>query len=79
MTRRVRETVAAEIHESAAPTEVPVVHLTVWYGVRDLWLYRDAGGRVRTLSPIRGLPSPLPDGELRGWPPVGPWLASQGV
>jgi|GEM_PF-616637 len=79
MTRRARETVAADIYEPALPAGISVVHLTVWYGVRDLWLYRDTGGRVRTLTPVRGLPSPLPDGELRGWPPIGPWLAAQGV
>lgn len=79
MTRRTRETVAIEIYEPAAPAEVPVVHLTLWYGRRDLWVYRATDGFVRTVTPIRGLPTPLPDRELHGWPPVGPVLAAQGV
>lgn len=79
MTRRHPETVAIEIWEPAAPAEVPVVHLTVWYGRADLWVYRTADGRVRTLTPVRGLPTPLPDRELFGWPPIGPVLAAQGV
>lgn len=79
MTRRTQERVAIEIYEPAAPAEIAVVHLTVWYGLRDLWVYRAADGRIRTVTPRRGLPTPLPDRELLGWPPVGPFLAAQGV
>lgn len=79
MTRRPIETVAAEIFEPATPAEVTVVHLSGWYGVPDLWVYRSTDRRVRTLDRIHGLPQPLPEGELRGWPPVGRWLAAQGV
>lgn len=79
MTRRARETVTVEIYESAMPAEVTVVHLPYWYGRRDLWVYRSHDGFVRTLTPIRGLPTPLPDKELLGWPPIGPVLAAQGV
>lgn len=79
MTRRPVETVEVEIFEPAAPAEVAMVHLRGWYGLPDLWVYRDVRGRVRTPDRIRGLPQPLPDAELLGWPPVGRFLATQGV
>lgn len=79
MTRRPIESVAVEIFEPAGPAEVTVVHLSGWYGVPDLWVYRAADRRVRTVTPVRDLPQPLPEGELRGGPPVGRWLAAQGV
>jgi len=79
MTRRTREVATIDIYEPAAPAEVPVVHIRCWYGVPDLWVYRDTCNRVRTVDRVRGLPQPLPEGELLGWPPVGPVLAAQGV
>lgn len=79
MTRHPIETAEADIYEAAAPAEVAIVHLRGWYGMADLWVYRGSGGRVRTLDRIHGLPQPLPEGELLGWPPVGRFLAAQGV
>lgn len=73
------EIATIDIYEAAGPAEVTVVHLAVWYGLRDLWVYRAADGRVRTVTPVRGLPTPLPERELLGWPPVGPVLAAQGI
>jgi hypothetical protein len=71
--------IQVEIYEASRPAEVPVVHVDLWYGRRDLWVYRAAGGEVRTVTPVRGLPTPLPDAEWLGWPPIGEFLAGQGV
>lgn len=79
MTRRSRETVAMEIFEQVSASDVPIVHLDLWYGRRDLWVYRDDRGQIRTVMPERGLPTPLPEGEFLAWPPLGPFLASQGL
>ncbi len=79
MTRRSHEQVSIEIYDPSTPTETTVVHLALWYGRRDLWVYRATGGEVRTVTPVRGLPTPLPVGEFAGWPPIGPVLAAQGV
>ena len=71
--------VEIEIYEPLRPAEVTIVHLTLWYGKRDLWVYRAAGGEIRTVTPMKGVPTPLPDRAWQGWPPVGPVLAAEGV
>lgn len=55
---------------------VEMFHVDRYGPHRDLWVYRDDGGRLRPVTPRRGLPVPLPNRPSAGWPPLGVILAA---
>lgn len=76
MTRRVE--ISIEILDGPAATDCPIARVCGWADLPDLWVYRDLDHRLRTITPVRGLPTPLPNHPIDGWQPLGQILTEEG-